>query len=254
MAATRGPGRRFWAEGSPPRQLDLPNRSSNPVRGVVALAWLAGALALVAGAPGTFAQTHGEQDFAPGLGFTYGEGGTDNGGKVSRYGLTSRRMQDGERIGSLGLMYQEFDNGLSFDKLHSGISDEDVKLRYRSLYGELKRYFPVNGSMMLYWSLRGGYTRVDGRVKQPGRDDTFEENSAAPLWFLAVPFMLEHPGFILLALVDGSSLGLTLDLFKDQVWVDMNLGSAVLPQLHTRDIVLNDRFVITGVLQLVVVF
>ena len=212
------------------------------------------ALGLVASASSAVAQTHGEEDAAPGFGFIYGQGGTENGATVARYGFTSRRMRDGERIGSLGLMYQEFDDGLSFDKLHGGIRDEDVQLRYRSLYLELKRYFPVGGPLMLYWGLRGGYTRVDGRVKQPGRDDTFEENSAAPLWFLAVPFVLEHPGFLLLALVDGSSLGLTFDLFKDQIWVDISLGSTVLPPLRSRDIVLDERFVLTGVAQLVVVF
>jgi hypothetical protein len=200
------------------------------------------------------AQTRIGDDFAPGLGFIYGQGATENGAPVTRYGLTSRRMQDGERIGSLGLLYQEIDGGLSFGKLHGGIRDEDVQLRYRSVYAELKRYFPIGGPLMLYWGLRGGYTRVDGRVRQPGRDDRFEENSAAPLWFLAVPFVLEHPGFLLVALVDGSSLGLTFDLFKDQIWVDLSLGSAVLPHVRSRDIDLDQPFVLTGVAQLVVVF
>ena len=229
------------------RRIFRPQGLTGMVRWVVALG-------LVASASGASAQTHGDADIAPGFGFIYGEGETENGAKVTRYGFTSRRMQDGERIGSLGLMYQEFENGLSFDKLHSGIHDEDVQLRYRSLYVELKRYFPIGGPLFLYWGLRGGYTRVDGHVKQPGPDDTFEENSAAPLWFLAVPFVLEHPGFLLLALVDGSSLGLTFDLFKDQIWVDISLGSTVLPPLHSRDIVLDERFVLTGVAQLVVVF
>jgi hypothetical protein len=201
---------------------------------------------------GTPAQTGG--DFAPGFGFILGQGETENGALVRRYGFTTRRMEDGGRIGSLGLIYQEFENGLAFDKLQDGVRDEDVELRYRSLYAELKRYFPLGGALHIYWGLRGGFTRVDGRVRREGKDEKIEEDSIAPLWFLAVPFVLEHPGFLMLALVDGASLGLTFDLFQDQIWADLSLSTSVLPDVHTSAIALDPRFALTGVLQLVVVF
>jgi hypothetical protein len=76
----------------------------------------------------------------------------------------------------------------------------------------------------------------------------------APLWFLALPFALEHPGFLLLAAVDGSSAGLTVDLVSDRLWLDLSLGTVVLPRLRDRTLALEDRFTATGMLQLVVVF
>ena len=108
------------------------------VRGpaIVALAVLG--LALWGGVPPARAQFD-DADFAPGFGFVIGEGRTQNDATIRRYGFTSRRMQDDQRSGSLALIYEEHVDGLEFDLLDPILSEEDVELRYQSIFAELKR-------------------------------------------------------------------------------------------------------------------
>ena len=197
-----------------------------------------------------------ETEFSPGFGVVIGQGQTENGAIARRFGFTSRRLQDGDRMGSMALLYEEHRDGLDYDLLDESVRKKDVSLHFQTLYLELKRYFPTGGPLLLYWGLRGGYTRVEGRVNRgPGeKDDTFQADSVAPLWWLALPFVLEHPGFILLAGVDGSSVGITFDIVPEHVWLDLSLGTVVLPEHRDHVIALQDRFTATGMLQLVVVF
>ena len=201
------------------------------------------------------AQSRGA-DIAPGFGLVVGEGRTENDATIRRFGFTTRRLSDNNRMGSLALIYEEHQNGLAFSRLDDSVAKEDVDLRYQSIFGELKRYFPVGGNFFYYWGLRGGYTRVQGRIDRgPGqKDEKFEEDSFAPLALLALPFVLENPGFLLLAFVDGASLGIVVDLVPEHIWLDLQFGSVVLPRHRDRFVVLEELFSVTRTLQLVIAF
>jgi hypothetical protein len=221
-----------------------------------ATVWAASLAAIILVWPGRASGQQAGLDFAPGFGVVIGQGQTENEAIARRYGFTTRRLRDGDRIGSLALLYEEHRNGLDFDLLDRSADAKDVTLRFQTLYVEIKRYFPLGGPVLIYWGLRGGYTRVEGRIDRgPGeKDESFRADSVAPLWFLALPFALEHPGFLLLAAVDGSSAGLTVDLVPDRLWLDLSLGTVVLPEHHGPTLALAERFVATGMVQLVVVF
>lgn len=191
----------------------------------------------------------------PGLGIVAGEGRTENGATLRRYGFTSRRLRDDDRIGSLSLLYEEHTDGLEFSLLDESLSRDDVRLRYQSIYAEVKRYFPLPGPFLSYWGLRGGYSRVQGRIDRgPGRSEEFEAASVAPLYLLALPFALEHPGFLLLAFTDGASVGATVDLVPDHVWLDVEVGAVVLPRHRDDSVVLEKLIGVTRTVQLVAVF
>lgn len=196
------------------------------------------------------------EDPSPGFGLVIGQGYSENDTIARRYGFTSRRLEDDDRLGSLGLMYEEHRNGIDYKLYDDDLEEKDVELRFQTLYVELKRYFPVSGPFHVYWGLRGGYTRVEGKINRgPGeKDDEFTADSVAPLWFLAIPFLLEHPGFLLLAAIDGSSAGITLDIVEDHVWLDLNMGTVILPLYRDSVIELEDRFTTSVMLQLVAAF
>ena len=211
--------------------------------------------AALASASGAGAQQR-PSDPSPGFGIVIGQGLTANDTIARRFGFTSRRLQDGDRLGSLALLYEEHYNGIGYRLYDDSVDKKDVSLHFQSLYLELKRYFPFGGLFHLYWGLRGGYTRVEGTIERGKgeKDETFREDSVGPLWFLALPFVLEHPGFLLLGGVDGTSAGITLDLMPDHVWLDLGLGTVILPEHRDRMLAFKSRFVATGMLQLVVVF
>ncbi len=197
-----------------------------------------------------------ERDYAPGFGLIYGEGRTQEGGDSKRFGITSRRLKDNDRTGSLALIYEEHTDGLPFDVLASGLPRENVELRYRSLFAEIKRYFPVGGNFHIYWGLRGGFTRIDGTVDpangQPAQE--FEEDQVAPLWMLALPLALEHPGFLLLAFVDGGSVGITYDIVPERFWLEYQITAALIPNHRDQFIAVDDLTLTTQTIQLVLVF
>lgn len=196
------------------------------------------------------------EDPNPGFGIVAGQGYSENETIARRFGFTSRRLKDGDRLGSLALLYEEHRDGIDFELFDENVDEDDVELRFQTVYLELKRYFPVAGPFHVYWGLRGGYTRVEGKIDRgPGEeDDEFTADSVAPLWFLALPFLLEHPGFLLLAAVDGSSAGITFDIIPDHVWLDLNIGTVILPLHRDRTIALEDRFTSSIMLQLVAAF
>jgi hypothetical protein len=196
------------------------------------------------------------EDPSPGFGIIVGQGQSENETIARRYGVTSRRLRDNDRLGSLGLLYEEHRNGIDVELFDDDLDEDDVELRFQTLYAELKRYFPVGGPFHVYWGLRGGYTRVEGRIDRgPGeKDQEFTADSVAPLWFLALPFVLEHPGFLLLAGLDGSSAGITYDIIADHVWLDLNIGTVILPLYRSRTLAIEDRFTTTIMLQLVAAF
>jgi len=213
-------------------------------------------MALLALVPRTGRAISEISDPSPGFGIIVGQGLSENETLSRRYGFTSRRLQDNDRLGSMGLMYEEHHNGIDYELFDDDVDKNDVDLHFQTLYVELKRYFPVGGPIFVYWGLRGGYTRVEGKVERgPGeKDDEFTADSVAPLWFLALPFILEHPGFLLLAAVDGSSAGITFDIVQDHVWLDLNIGTVVLPLYRDSTIALEDRFTTSIMLQLVAAF
>ena len=192
--------------------------------------------------------------FTPGFGFIYGEGRTENGAETTRFGFSSRRLQDNDQIGSLALVGEKHDNGVPFEVVDKGLAADAVKLEYRTLYVELKRYFALGANFHLYWGIRGGVTRITGTIDRGQSVETFEEEQFAPLILLALPLALENPGFFLLALVDGTSAGLTFDLVPGRVWLDYQVGATLIPRHRGPAIAIDEPFVVTQTLQLVVVF
>ena len=234
----------------PPRRLGL------SVGAAVAGAVL-GAFCLL-GIPGeTGAQADKSKDFAPGFGLLYGEGRTnEENARVKRVGFTSRRLREDNRIGSLALVGEEHFDGVPVDILDPNLSKEEVELRYQALFVEIKRYFPLGGPFHVYWGLRGGFTRIRGRIRPDGGQlsKEFEVDGLAPLGLLALPLAIENPGFLLLAFLDGTSFGLTLDIVPNRSWLDIQLGTALIPDYRDAQVALDERIVVTRVLQLVVVF
>jgi len=212
------------------------------------------ALAAPAAAP---AQGFGqrEADFAPGFGLVLGQGETADGGAGRTLGFTSRRLKDNERIGSLALMAAEYEGGIPFRALSAAVAEDDVHLRVQSVHAELRRYFPLGGNILYYWALRGGYTRLEGEVTTAdGRTHRVERDQVAPLALLAVPLALENPAFLMLAFLDGTSLGLTVDVIAERLWFDLGVGAQVLPRFRDNRIVVEEPFLLTRTLQMVLVF
>ena len=195
-------------------------------------------------------------DPAPGFGIIYGEGVTEHDGATRRFGFTTRRLKDELRVGSLALLYEEYEDGLDFVLLDDDLSKEDVELRYQSIFVELKRYFPFGGPVWYYWGMRAGYTRVQGKIRPSDRESRreFTAVSAAPLALLTLPFLLEHPGFILIAAVDGTSLGAIVDIAPDRMWLDFQISATVLPRYRDRSVILEDLLIVTQTVQLVIAF
>lgn len=220
------------------------------------MAWLLPAFALLLAVPGWAAAQFSEKDFAPGFGLIYGEGRTQEGASSKRFGFSSRRLKDKDRTGSLAIVYEEHTDGLPFDLIDNSLSEDDVKLRYRSLFAEMKRYFPLGGSFNIFWGLRGGFTRIDGTVDPGGGqpERKLESDQVAPLWMLAIPLALEHPGFLLLAFIDGAALGLSLDLVPERMWLEYQIGAALIPNHRDEFVAVDDLTLVTQTLQLVLVF
>ena len=212
-------------------------------------------LALFVGGAGS-ASAQVDVEFTPGFGLIYGEGRTENGTETTRFGFSSRRLQENDRSGSLALVGEKNDNGVPFEVVDKRLAADAVKLEYRTLYVELKRYFALGARFHLYWGLRGGVTRITGTIDHGPQQpvETFEEEQAAPLVLLALPLALENPGFLLLALADGTSAGLTLDLVPGRVWLDYQVGATLIPRHRGPAIAIDEPFVVTQTLQLVVVF
>ena len=208
----------------------------------------------VGGAGSASAQVNVES--TPGFGFIYGEGRTENGGETARFGFSSRRLQENDRIGSLALVGEKNENGVPFEIVDKGLAADAVKLKYRTIYIEIKRYFALGGNFHLYWGLRGGVTRITGTVDHGPQQpvETFEEEQAAPLLLLALPLALENPGFLLLALMDGTSAGLTFDLVPGRVWLDYQFGATLIPRHRGASVAIDEPFLVTHTLQLAVVF
>jgi hypothetical protein len=196
-----------------------------------------------------------EKDYATGFGLIYGEGRTQEGANSKRFGFTTRRIKDKDRIGSLALIYEEHENGVPFELLDQNLTEESVQLRYRSVYAELKRYFPFAGNVLLFWGLRGGFSRIDGTVSPPDQEPReFESDQVAPLWLLALPLALEHPGFLLLAFLDGAAVGMTLDLLPERLWLEYQIGATLIPNHRDEFFVVDELTIISQTLQLVLVF
>ncbi|HEX7929170.1 MAG TPA: hypothetical protein VF678_16360, partial [bacterium] len=168
--------------------------------------------------------------------------------------FTTRRIQDGNRAGSLSLVAERYEDGVPFELVDTGLRKKDVRLEYEALYVELKRYIPVWGPFNTFWGLRGGATRITGTVKQPGKDREFHEDQAAPLWFLALPLAMENPGFLLLALVEGGSAGVSFDLVPNKVWIEAQVTAAMVPGHRDRFLAIDTPFVMTRTLSISAAF
>lgn len=200
-------------------------------------------------------QAAGGKDFAPGFGIVYGQGETEDGGQLTRFGFTSRRMKEGKHVGSAALVAEEH-SGVPNELLDAGLAPEDVSLRYQALFVEIKRYFPIGGGFHYYWGVRGGFSRVSGTVTDPASEtqESFESDLVAPLGLLALPLALENPGFLVLAFLDGASFGLTLEIVPKRIWLDFQVGSAFLPAYRDARVVVEQPLVLSSVLQVAVVF
>ena len=220
------------------------------------LAWVLAGIVGGLAAPGLTVAQILEKDYAPGFGLLYGEGRTEEGANSQRFGITSRRIKDKDRVGSLALVYEEHENGLPIDLLNTGLTKNDVSLRYRSLFAELKRYFPLGGNIYMFWGLRGGFSRIDGRVEPGGGEapQNFEQDQLAPLWLLALPLALEHPGFLLLAFVDGAAVGLAVDILPERMWLEYQIGAALIPNYRDQYFAVDNPTLITQTLQLLLAF
>lgn len=201
-------------------------------------------------------ETWAQVTVAASLGLLAGNGTNDGDGSVERFGIITSRLQDQLHMGSLALVYEDHEGGLDFTILDDRILDEDVTLNYKSLHVELKRYFPIAGRFLYYWGLRGGISKIEGRIKEPDSEEfrRFETNLFAPLAILAVPLALENPGFLLIGLVDGSSAGLVFDIVPRKIWLDLQLGATLLPQYRDKSIAVDRRFFLATTLQLVWIF
>ncbi len=198
-------------------------------------------------------QATGGGDFAPGFGIVYGRGETEDGGQLTRFGFTSRRMKEGKHVGSAALVGEEH-SGVPNELLDAGLAPEDLSLRYQALFVEIKRYFPIGGGFHYYWGVRGGFSRVSGTVTDPAGTESFESDLVAPLGLLALPLALENPGFLVLAFLDGASFGLTLEIVPKRIWLDFQVGSALLPAYRDARVVVEQPLVLSSVLQVAVVF
>jgi hypothetical protein len=197
-----------------------------------------------------------ESSPAPGFGIILGAGTAEFDAPVRKAGFTSRRLQDGGRSGALTLMAEEYTDGVRFARLDPTVRKEDVHLDYQALYLELKRYFPLFGPVTYFWGLRGGATRITGRTDRPSgeKNQKFQQDQVAPLWFLALPLALENPGFLLLGLVEGGSAGAAVDLVPNRIWLELQVSAAVVPRHRDAFIAIETPFVITRTLSLSMAF
>lgn len=192
----------------------------------------------------------------PGFGIIVGGGLGELGAEVRKGGVTSRRLEDGSRSGTLTLMGETYRNGVPVEVLGPSLNEKDVSIEYQALYLELKRYFPLWGPAHAFWGLRGGATRVTGKVDRgPGtKERTFQQDQVAPLWFLALPLALEHPGFLLLGFVEGSSAGLSWDLIPRHVWLEAQISAVLVPRYRDKLVAIDTPFVVTRTLTLSAAF
>lgn len=183
----------------------------------------------------------------PGFGIIVGGGLGELGAEVRKVGFTSRRLEDGGRSGALTLMGETYRNGVPVEVLDPSLSRKDVTIEYQALYLELKRYFPLWGPAHVFWGLRGGATRITSTVARgPGaKDHTFQDDQIAPLWFLALPLALEHPGFLLLGFLEGGSAGLSWDLLPQHVWMEAQISAALVPRHRDKFVAIDVPFVVT---------
>ena len=196
-----------------------------------------------------------EEQSLPGLGFFGGLVEAGDNGEGERFGLNTRRIRDQDRTGSLALVGERINGGVKFKTLSPDVSRESVEVQLRSVHLELKRYFDYFWRFSYYWGLRGGYSELSGTVRPEGMEPSeFRTYSFAPLALLALPFMLEDPGFIMLALVDGASAGLIFDLAPQHVWLDFQLGAIVLPSHQDRYVAISQNLLLTRAASLVVAF
>jgi hypothetical protein len=184
---------------------------------------------------------------APGFGIILGGGNGELDAVVRKAGFTSRRLEDGGRSGALTLLAESYQDGVPFELVDTSLRKQDVHLEYQALYVELKRYFPLWSNLHTFWGLRGGATRITGTVERGAgkKDEAFQDNQVAPLWFLAVPLALENPGFLLLGLVEGGSVGLAWDLIPRHLWLEAQVSAAMVPGHRDKFIAVDIPFVVT---------
>jgi hypothetical protein len=192
---------------------------------------------------------------APGFGIVVAGGVAGEDAELRRAGFSSRRLKDGDRMGVLTLQAEEHKGSLAVERLDPALAPDGAKITYQSVYLELKNYSAIRGPLLAFWGLRGGATRVSGRVTPPGAAPReFERDQVAPLWFLALPLVLEHPGFLLLGLLDGASAGLALDIVPRRIWIEAQVGAALVPRYHDASILLDQPFVLTRAVSLTMAF
>lgn len=186
----------------------------------------------------------------PGFGIIFGGGTGELGTQVRKAGFTSRRLEDGGRSGALTLMGETYRDGVPLELLDPALRAKNVSTEYQALYLELKRYFPLWGPAHAFWGLRGGATRITGVVDRGAgtKKRTFQEDQVAPLWFLALPLALEHPGFLLLGLVEGASAGVSWDLYPNRLWVEAQISAAMIPRHRDKFAAIDTPFVVTRTL------
>ena len=220
--------------------------------------WMAGAVLAalwLLHAPGGTAAQESSPDFAPGFGLIYGEGRTEEDTNAVRYGFTSRRLSQDDKAGSIAFLFEEHFNGIPFSILDPSVTKDGVELRYQSLFVEIKRYFPLGGNFHFYWGLRGGFTRITGKIRRNGQETAkFETTQIAPLALLALPLAFEHPGFLLLAFVEGTSIGLTFDIIPNRLWLDFQTTASLIPDHRDELIAIDQPAIVTQILQLALVF
>jgi hypothetical protein len=218
--------------------------------------WVVAALALAAMPMAASAQggLHEATDPNPGFGLIAAAGQTDAEAPLRRFGFSSRRMRDGDRMGALTLQGEEIRNGVPLVVYAPDLRREEVSLVYQSVYLELKRYFPLGGPWTYYWGLRGGYSRLTGTVSAaPGRaEKTFQQEQAAPFWFLSLPLVLENPGFLLLGLLEGGSAGIAMDLVRDRIWLEAQVSGTVIPQYRDARLAVAVPYLLTGSVSLTI--
>lgn len=191
----------------------------------------------------------------PGFGIVVAGGDAGEGIELRRVGFSSRRLKDGERMGALTFQAEEHKGSLVPARLDSTLAADGVSVTYQSVFLELKNYSALWGPLLTFWGLRGGATRITGSVTPSGGSRyEFTRDQIAPLLLLALPLMLEHPGFILLGGLDGASAGIALDLVPRRVWLELQVGAAIAPGYHDALIVLEQSFVVTRALSLTVAF
>ncbi|HUJ75266.1 MAG TPA: hypothetical protein VL359_10425 [bacterium] len=222
---------------------------SGRARGTAALAVLAGLLLLAAAA-----HAQGLPDENPGLGIEVAQGLVNDSAELQRIGFSTHRLRDKDRLGSLALLYETFHNGTPFHLLQPGAGNGNPDITSESLYLELKRFISLGGPFYTFWGLRGGYTQVHGKVQLATGQHSFHAEQVAPLWYLGLPLALEHPGFLLVSLVDGASAGLAVDIQQDRIWLEYQLGTELVPPYRDDALVIDTSYIVTQAVTLNITF